>query len=412
MPKKLAFLAFGLVFLCGCGASSGSSSIERQETSTQENCAVAEAAEDSGVYGFTAAGDPGGNSDSATNGSYDAGSDVRYFIFDRKTDQIYSDNGTELVYEQYCDATYYSTDDEAGEWVESVIADIERDYSSNSKNLAKYAQEIIDLNGLEDFYSFSNYQELGIARHDTRVVSLISMSSVYSGGAHPGSVQTACNLDLQALQLLTLEDVIYEEQAQTLNQLVAEAVREKFVFLEDYGLYDGYETTIANSMNYGNMTAYWYFNDVGLVIFYNQYELAPYAAGIIKVELPYEELNGILREQYFPTDCDGLSGDLVLRSDWEGCSKIPITIEEDGERILVGVEGEICQIQMSEIFWLEGQPVLQHMLFSADSLSQQDVLEIIGGFDDEERSFAIEFTDGAGETTVYYVHPGELSDEP
>ena len=53
-----------------------------------------------------------------------------------------------------------------------------------------------------------------------------------------------------------------------------------------------------------------------------------------------------------------------------------------------------------------------YLLFSAKIMGQNDVLEITGGFDDENRSFAIEFTNGGGERVLYYIQPGELSAEP
>ena len=118
-------------------------------------------------------------------------------------------------------------------------------------------------------------------------------------------------------------------------KLVREGVDSKFAVIDGgNGLFEDYGAIIDNSMQYGNMTPYWYLNDTGLVIFYNQYELGPYAAGIIKVELPYEELEGILREEFQPKAPDGSAGDLILRSSLDDCCRIPITIEKDGEILL------------------------------------------------------------------------------
>ena len=70
------------------------------------------------------------------------------------------------------------------------------------------------------------------------------------------------------------------------------------------------------------------------------------------------------------------------------------------------------QVQLSEVLWLEDTPIAQQILFSAKSLGENDVLEITGGYNDESRSFAIEYIDGRGEGQLVYVHDGELSETP
>lgn len=419
MSKKLTILFLLALMLSGCGASADSAEPMEEYAQTPQSASSVDG-NGSSVYG-------GGSETMAPAGieSYDIAestgevqraektvSDARYFIFDRKTNQVYNDEGTALLYEHYCATTFDSADQELDGWVGSVLDQIQRDYTSNSRNLTQYAQETLELSEVEDFYSYSNYQELGVARHDERFASLLSLSYVYSGGTHPNAVQTAYNLDMEKCVMLTLEDVIFEGSAGALGEMVYDQVTAKFQQLGEYALFEDYPTTIANSMEYGNMTAYWYLNDTGMVIFYNQYMLGPYAAGIISVEIPYADLEGILKEEYFPAEYEDIPGDLVLRGDWEGYHKIPITIQAEGERLLVGVEGQVYQIQISEIYWLEGTPIMQQMLFSASELTQMDVLEIIGGFQDETRSFAIQFTNGSGETAVYYVHGDGLSTEP
>ena len=80
--------------------------------------------------------------------------------------------------------------------------------------------------------------------------------------------------------------------------------------------------------------------------------------------------------------------------------------------MLVGVIGTVYQVQISEVMWMEDMPIAQELLFSALSLGENDILELHGGFDDGTRSFAIEFTNGWGERGIYYLHPGELTEEP
>ncbi len=406
MLRKLILMIILAIFLNGCGAeASAGGAPERKQSFLYR---VGGASQEP-----TKAETTPGSELLDTETAEDSVSEAEYFFFASTTNTVADDGGMTLLYENQCLPTFTSADRDRAAWVTGILEGIARDYSSDSRNLYDYAQDFIERNGTEHFYNYSNYQQLGVARHDDTVVSLLCLSSLYSGGTHPNSVQTAYNLDIANRRVLRLEDVIAESAAPELAGMVRERVDGKFAALDGgYGLFEDYGDTIDTSMTYGNMTPYWYLNDTGLVIFYNQYELGPYAAGIIKVELPYEELDGILLEEFHPAEPDGVPGDLVLRGDWDGYNRIPITIEKEGQTLLVGVEGHVHQVQLSEILWLEDTPIAQNLIFSAMTLGQDDVLEITGGYTDSTRSFAIEFRNGLGEHKVYYIRDGELSTEP
>lgn len=334
-----------------------------------------------------------------------------YFLFSRDNNIVLASDGTEILYEHQCDVTFTSADVEQDLWVDSILDGIGREYAANSENLLKYAAESLEINGKEGFYGYSNYQDIGIARHDQKIVSLLVLSSIYSGGSHPNSVQTAWNLDMEQGVLLKLEDILREDSEYVLIETVQRMVTEKFQAFGPGALFEDYQLTIENSLQYGSMTPYWYLNDAGLVIFFNQYTLGPYAAGIIKLEIPYDALKGILLDDYFPYRGD-IPGDLMSLSDREGYRKILITVDPEGERALIGVEREVFQLQLSEVLWLEGNAIGQTMLFSADRMDQMSLIALVGGFDDETRSFALEFQDGTGNKQIYYVHSDGLSKEP
>ena len=408
MLRKLILLAISAIFLCGCGASAPSDAKLETEALYGADAAGAEKipmqiAQDSAVMPVT---EPAEMAEQDETGP-------EYFYFTKYSNTVADDEGRTLLYENRCMPSFTSPDPERAEWVGDVLDRIGSAYAVDSANLRIYAEEYLADNSDEFFYSYSNYQQLGVARHDERVVSLISLSSIHSGGSHPNSVQVAYNLDIENRRSLRLEDVIEEKAAPELARMVRAGVDGKFAVIDGgNGLFEDYSDTIESSMIYGNMTPYWYMNDVGLVIFYNQYELGPYAAGIIKVELPYDELEGILLEDYFPAPGSGIPGDLVLRGEWEGYRRIPITLDEEEGVLLVGVEGTVYQVQLSEVMWLENTPIAQDLRFSALRLGQNDVLEISGGAADETKSFVIKFKDGRGEQHIYHIRDGELSEEP
>lgn len=408
MLRKLILLIISAIFLAGCGASAP------PETVLDANSSLSPLAE----YGTTEAAADGvpflaAETIPAAGEEKQVSEAPEYFLFTNSTNTVTDGDDLSILYERRAAATFSSPDAGRSEWVRSVLDSMANSFELNSMNLYTYANDFIEANGSEYFYSYSNYQQLGVARHDETVVSLIELSSLYSGGSHPNSVQTAYNLDIENRRLLQLEDIIEESAAPELAALVHQAVNEKFAVLNGgSGLFDDYADTIDNSMAYGSMTPYWYLNDTGLVVFYNQYELGPYAAGIIKAEISYSSLEGILAEEYYPAEPAEEAGDLVLDAATMGKRTIPITIEAEGETLRIGVEGRVYQVQLSEILWLESTPIAQELLFSALSLGEDDVLEITGGYDNAERSFAIEFLNGAGEQVLYYLHEGELTAEP
>ncbi len=408
MLQKLSFLLISAILLTGCGASAPMEADNgKTEAATQYSDSTGAVTASEGLVTAPAAAAP------ETIEETPEVCTAEYFTFTARNSTVTDDSGLTIVTENQTVPAFTSADPGRSAWVEGILADIDRNYRTDSTNLDTYAREYLSMYGSEGFYSFSNYQQLGIARHDERVVSLIVLSSLYSGGTHPNSAQVAYNLDMENQRILRLEDIIAESGAGELAKLVLEKVDEKFAPIDGgNGLFDDYAATIETSMTYGNMTAYWYLNDVGLVVFYNQYELGPYAAGIIKAELPYDELDGILNPEYLPPEPAVTDGKLVLRESPDSAHIIPITIEKEGETLLIGVEGTVYQVQLSEVLWLEDTPIAQQILFSAKSLCENDVLEITGGYTDEGRSFAIEYIDGRGEGQLVYVHDGELTTEP
>ena len=402
MLQKLILLIITAIFLTGCGASA-----------PVEDDALAEMAPEYSLQA-TAETVPALAEDTATvtEEPEEREDGPEYFYFTKYNNTVTDEQGHNLLIENRCTPTFVSADPERSAWVGETLDRIGREYAADSANLKEYAGDFVAEYGEELFYSYSNYQQLGVTRHDEAVVSLISLSSLYSGGAHPNAVQVAYNLDIANRRQLVLEDIIEEKAAPELAQMVREGVDLKFAMIDGgNGLFEDYGDTIDNSMVYGNMTPYWYLNDTGLVIFYNQYELGPYAAGIIKVELAYDALEGILLEDYFPVAGDGIPGDLKVVGAGESGSRISVTLDEQEEVLCIGVEGSVRQVQLSEVMWLEDTPIAQDLRFSALRLDEKDVLEIHGGYCDETKSYVLEFTDGRGVHQLYHIRDGELVTE-
>ena len=339
-------------------------------------------------------------------------SDLQVIRIVRESRSVTNDDQVELLCENQCFSEFSSQNEQLQEWVGTVFDRERASFLSKSDNLKQYAADTIRQFGTDNFYSYSNYQDQAVIRHDSRVVSLVTLSHIYSGGIHPNAVQTAENLDLAENKLLRLEDIIESSAVSRLEQLVQDSVRERFNALGLDAFYEDYPETISVSLKYGEMTPYWYFGHDSLIIFYNQYELGPYAAGIIKVELPYEQLEGIVKPEYMPQTPQDRSGDLKILESAEGYREAELIIDPDGSQVVIGATGPVYEVQVSEIFLLNETPVTQQMLISIGELSARDALVITGGVEDSNRTFAVEFSNGSDQKLTYYITTDGFSDHP
>ncbi len=388
MLQKLSFLLLLAIFLGGCGAEAPADSDVHHGSlvsGNRETAFIRPAPEETEPAS--------GNQKTAPE----------YFRFSTGTTTTCSDSGIPILMERYCHAHFTSGDKGRENWVNGVLAGIESNFDEESRNLLNYASKDLEARGSGDFYSYSNYQKLSVLRQDEVVVSLLSDSSLYSGGPHGSALLTAYNLDITNSRNLRLEDVIYEEAAPELGAAVLESVEAQFVPLGEGALYAGYADMIRDACTYGSMTPYWYLDNEGLTVYFNQYALAPYAAGTIRATFLYEELEGILREEFFPVEYDDVPSDLVLRGDWKGYERIPVSTGTGTDTMTVGVMGEIYQVQLSQVQWLDGNAISRELLFCAATLSQNDVLEISGTFNLDTETTCIAFINGEGERKSYQL---------
>jgi len=300
--------------------------------------------------------------------------------------------------------SFVSSDAQLNVWINDFLADKNREDLHQSSVLYGYAQSSLNKLGDDQFYAYSHYVTKGIARHDDRIASLLSLSSIYSGGVYPNSIQTASNFDLANRVILKLEDVLIKDSETELTEIVKQKVSEKLSALGEEVLYDNFEDSIDKTMAYGSMTPYWYFNSDGLVIFFNQYELAPNAAGIIKAEISYEDLDGILKDEFYPEENpnslttkinqldEPLDGSVILTADFG-----------EGESSYLSVSGKVYGVQVSEVFFAEDTLVGQRMVLSADYIDETNTLEIIFDPGEIDRTYAITFNDLKGEPISLFI---------
>lgn len=125
--------------------------------------------------------------------------------------------------------------------------------------------------------------EYEVFRADAQIISLIQRVYQYTGGAHGMTMQMGYTIDRISGRQLNLADLFAPgaSYADRINHFVREEGRARHLPMWDF---KGIRAQSA-----------FYLSDAGVVLFFQQYEIAPYSAGIIQMQVPYELLTDILQ---------------------------------------------------------------------------------------------------------------------
>ena len=148
-------------------------------------------------------------------------------------------------------------------------------------------------------------------RIDSTVLSLFGDCVVYNGAFHPDRSCVSANYDLRTGDVLTLANILSKDaKLEDLCNLVLERL---VVMSEDDYYYPGYAQTVRQRFTADpNADESWYLTQTGLCFYFAPYEIAPYASGIISVEIPYSKLTNLLSITYLPTEREQQKGELTL----------------------------------------------------------------------------------------------------
>lgn len=173
-----------------------------------------------------------------------------------------------------------------------------------------------------EYYELSHTGEL--VRGDDTVFSFFDNEYCYFGGAHPNSYSHGVNFDARSGRLLTLRDVTADY-----DKLYSGVLKQLADMNSEYGgsmLFDGYESTVEE-MFYGDDALEWLLKPNGVLIYFNQYAIAPYAAGIQNVFFPFSQYPGLFKEEYIHT------GGMICPLPWDG-----LQMDVNGD----GAEDDVC----------------------------------------------------------------------
>lgn len=129
--------------------------------------------------------------------------------------------------------------------------------------------------------------EIAEVRNDEKVLSLTEELYYDAGGAHPSKMQFAYNFDMTTGNSVSYDDITGadEESKKAFEDKVTEKLKAKYgdeAFVEDYSIEGGSYAEASKDA--------WYFTENGVVVVFNEYKIAPYAAGRFEIEFAKDEL--------------------------------------------------------------------------------------------------------------------------
>lgn len=186
----------------------------------------------------------------------------------------------------------------------------------------------------------TDYTECRVLRADNVLFSFIETNESYYGGAHGMYSVAGYAYDVETGKDLSFTDIVVDETK--IRDLIAEKLDEEYgdIFFDDiYTLIDQYDfNSLCWSISYFDVTLY-----------FNPYDLGPYASGSQQVVFPFSEYSDLFDEKYLSVSeqfvtqlseyeqfCldvngDGKNEDIGLSSKY---------LEDDCLSVLISVDGK------------------------------------------------------------------------
>lgn len=131
------------------------------------------------------------------------------------------------------------------------------------------------------------------ASETEKTITFISAVSTYMGGAHPSSNLFYINIDKRTGDTISLNNLFAPGFEKELNKLIDSEFRKANNLKPGDNLAEkGFLFENKINFNYNFMIR----SDKSITFYYNQYDIAPYAAGPIEVTLSYDQIKPLLSE--------------------------------------------------------------------------------------------------------------------
>lgn len=245
-------------------------------------------------------------------------------------------------------------------------------------------------------------------RIDQGVLSLFGSHAEYSGTMHPETDYISVNYDLVTGKVLDLNDIL--TGANTADTLYSHVISSLEKQSAEKFLKRNYKELVKPYFN-DNMgkNEDWYLSQTGLCFFFQPYEIAPYASGVIVAEVPYSALTGILKDAYFPAEQDTATGTIIASAFTEADQSkytkyAELILDESGDNILLHTNTGIQNLRIESGEWSASGAYYtpQHTIFAASGLTATDAILIESILEATLPRLRISYQT-SGETVSFYI---------
>lgn len=225
-------------------------------------------------------------------------------------------------------------------------------------------------------------------RLDNMVLSLFCNSVSFRGGAHPSVVTDSVTYDLETGDELWLDDILAPEcTSDTLLQLILQKLAEQQDSLYyDYAeaLKDRFSDSLHNIHD-------WYFSQNGLCFHFAPYDIAPYSSGTIIAELPYDTLDGILKEKYVPATANAATGSIytepyTTEANDRFNSILDVSLCENADEVILYADALVTDLRI-EAGWRYAetdQYIPRSTVFAANIMNIGQAIHLTSDLNDED----------------------------
>ena len=246
-------------------------------------------------------------------------------------------------------------------------------------------------------------------RVDYTVLSLSGVEFSYAGGNHANQMATAANYNMLTGEVLTLGSILYHQDAkETLIQLVIEKAN---AIVEEAQLYPDYKDFITQRFaREESFDEDWYFTNTGLCFYFSPYEIAPYFAGIVTIEVPYSELSGVI----FPLEEDLMEGTLsckfLAEADESEFTQISdLMVSTHGDPFFIFAEGAVRNVTIESGVWTESgtEFIPDAVVFATYTLTPGDAVLVTAEIPDTMPNLRVSYRSGEVIHQVYITQSGK-----
>lgn len=140
--------------------------------------------------------------------------------------------------------------------------------------------------------------DVAVLRNDPHLLAIRFDTYLYTGGAHGQSAIRYLNLDPETGNPITIQDFFRDSFEKSLNEIVRNAfMRQKGLEsaeeLEEHGFWFEDENYFTDNITLLKDS---------LLLYFNQYEVAPYAYGPTRVTIPIDSIQHILAPAFKPSE--------------------------------------------------------------------------------------------------------------